>query len=203
MARRCWYVKAGENGRLARAFEASATVALADGDERLDRFRDDVRVGDLAVIADWPSRQLLVGEVTGDLEDRTDDAGRLHHVRTVEWYNRYGQGDRTILSEPMARLIVDTSSLVELSPVDAWLKFADGVRERPPLPAAPPQAAPPPAAPKARAPRASKPKAPPEPKPAPPITHITCPGCGMQKLKSQFRAGSPHCIDCRERHGED
>lgn len=196
-------MKAGENGRLARAFEASSTVAFPGDDARLGRFRDDIRFGDLVVTVDVPSRQLIIGEITGDLEERADAAGHATNVRTVEWYGRYGQSDRSILSEPMARLLVDASALVELSPTDAWLKFADGVRERPPLPPAPPQAGPPPAAPKARTPRATKPKAAPEPKPAPPPTHVLCPGCGMQKIKSQFRAGTPHCIDCRERFGED
>jgi hypothetical protein len=203
VARRCWYLKAGENGRLARAFEASSTVAFPGDDARLGRFRDDMHFGDLVVTVDVPSRQLIVGEITGDLERRTDDAGQHHSVRTVEWYGRYGQNDRSILSEPMARLLVDANALVELSPVDAWLKFADGVRERPRLAPAPPQAGRPPAAPKARAPRSSTPKAPPAPRPLPPVTHVLCANCGMQKLKAQFRAGSPHCIDCRERLGED
>jgi len=41
------------------------------------------------------------------------------------------------------------------------------------------------------------------PKGDPPVPATLCTGCGLQKAKSQFKAGSPYCVDCRDRRGED
>ena len=178
------------------------TVDAAHADATLlVRFRDDLRPGDLVVSVDTPARQLLVGEVTGAYEYRTDaPSDAHHHVRTVEWYGRYGRDDRTALSEEMARRTGLDAAVVELTPTDAWLALAARVRERPPLAAAAPRPAP------ARATRAAATKRAPrvaKPVVVPPPTHRLCPGCFSQKLLSQFRAGSEFCVVCREDRGDD
>ena len=231
MARRCWLVRADQGDALAGVFESTGTVALGGApgpadltglghdeivelirptqgrdDEaaadagRLVKFRDDMRHGDIVVTVDGDARQLLIGEVTGDYEYRADQpTGDRHHVRAVEWYGRYGRDDRGLLSEEMAKRTGLEAALVELTPTEAWLKLAGGVRERPALARA---RSLPRAAPKAAArPRPSRAAVAP-PKPVPPA-HRVCPECKYQKAHSQFRAGSDHCVDCRDKLGED
>jgi len=199
-------VQAGERGRVIRLFEASGTVAIgggadAAGEDKQAAFQDLVRPGDIVVTSDGPTSQLLIGEVTGQCEEREDKlTGRPQQVRPVEWYGRYGRDDRTILSPSMEAATRLPHSLLELTPPEAWLAFAAHVRERPPLAAAEPR--PMKAATATKAPRASRAAAKVVPKVVAP-THRKCPSCQMQKMFSQFRAGSEHCVDCRERLGED
>jgi hypothetical protein len=243
VARRCWLVRAGDDGRLARVFESSGTVALGaparpgpgdvtglTRDQVIDGlrpgrtpddayaeagllllFRDQVRVGDLVVTVDAPLRQLIVGEIRGDYEHHPHESGGGSHARAVEWYGRYGRDDRSALSTAMESQTQLPTALLELTPTSAWLSFGDTVRERPPLPAAPPR--PIAAGAPARSglgsrgggtsrPRTPKPAPPPKPRPATPA-YRRCPECQMQKAPAQFRAGSEHCVDCRERLGED
>ena len=184
----------------------TSNADAAQGDTaKLLRFRDDVRTGDVVVTVDTPARQLIVGEITGGYEFRAEPPAAHHrHVHAVEWYGRYGREDRTILSEEMAKRTGLDSAVVELTPTDAWLAFAAGVRERPPLPAAPPRPA---TAAKARATKTATKRAPRAAAKAepvvPPPTHRLCPGCFSQKLLSQFRPGSEICVVCREDNGED
>ena len=170
-------------------------------------FRDHVRPGDVVVTVDRPGRQLLVGEVIGDYEHREGPTGS-DHVRPVEWYGRYGIDDRSILSAGLAAATQLDKGVHELTPTNAWMSFVAAMRERPPLAAAgrvgslPPPSTRPPAASRPRRASASKPAAPVKAKPPAPV-HRGCPGCQMQKIPAQFRAGSEHCVDCRERLGED
>lgn len=210
-------IQAGERGRGTRLFEASNTITVPAGPggdaEGLTLFRDHVRPGDLVVTADGPLGQLVIGEVIGDADETADAPAGPQSVRPVEWWGRYGRSDRSILS-PSLEAATRLEHLVhELTPSDAWLAFAARVRERPPVAAVDPppakvataaaavKAAKEPRAP--RAPRAPRvPKAAPAPKPLPQV-YRKCPECMMQKVPAQFRAGSEHCIDCRERLGED
>jgi predicted Mrr-cat superfamily restriction endonuclease len=160
----------------------------------------------VVVTLDRSGRQLLVGEVIGDYEHRVAPSGS-DHVRAVEWYGRYSIDDRSILSAGLAAATQLDKGLHELTPTNAWMSFVAAMRERPALAAVVRVASVPASSRRSsaasRSPRAaSKAAAPVKAKPAAPV-HLRCPGCQMQKIPAQFRAGSLHCVDCRERLGED
>lgn len=184
-------------------------------------FRDDVKTGDAVVAFGTPELDLLVGEVTGEYEYRAQPSdGDYAHVRTVRWYARTGRdGLPGAMDEPPA----DRQSIRPLTPSAEWLVLTDSLRatDAPPVKAptktAVAKAA---AATKAAARKAAAavPKPPAKlrsrgpvasvgggvrPKGDSPVPATLCQGCGLQKAKSQFRAGSPWCVDCRDRRGED
>ncbi len=120
-----WVVRAGKGGRNAADFEQAGLVAIGfpeAGDPRglsrdalfdrilevagsragniagqVDRFARVMAIGDLVIVPDGSTRELLCGRVTGEI-DYQDPAPIAHfrNVRTVEWIARR---DRDLLPD--------------------------------------------------------------------------------------------------------
>lgn len=90
----------GRQAIIARAREVFPTKHLAGNVAgQLDRFVNEVAVGDLIVTPNGETRELLYGRVTGAYDDRSTPAiGDYRHVRTVEWL---GRRDRDPLPDRM------------------------------------------------------------------------------------------------------
>lgn len=122
---RVWVVRAGKGGRNASDFERSGLIAIGfaeagdptglDRDElfaqvreavgsrgghvagQVDRFARVMSVGDLVIVPDGSTRELLCGRITGAYEYRSEPPiAHFRHVRTVSWI---GRRDRDLLPD--------------------------------------------------------------------------------------------------------
>jgi restriction system protein len=114
-----WVVRAGEGGRYSQDFEQRGAAAIGGGalgdvtgrsradlihavEERgletnaltwasqLFRFANDIKVGDLVITPDGPTRELLLGHVTQPYEFLSEGVGRdeYRHAVRVAWQGR-------------------------------------------------------------------------------------------------------------------
>jgi predicted Mrr-cat superfamily restriction endonuclease len=171
--------------KLLRAVGRSAGVASADAREMID-FRDGIQVNDVVVTPDSPAREILVGDVSGEYEFRSDaPLGDYRHVRTVSWVGRYGRDSLSPELHQDTRYR-RTIRLLDARP-DQWLALAAEMRAGDPVSVLARRGT----QKRVQARRAAA-------REAPTAATQRCPGCGLGKAVGQFVDGSDLCVDCRD-----
>ncbi len=172
--------------KLLRAVGRSAGVASADAREMID-FRDGIQVNDVVVTPDSPAWEILVGDVSGEYEFRSDaPLGDYRHVRTVSWVGRYGRDSLSPELHQDTRYR-RTIRLLDAAPRPVARARGGDASGRSRLGA------------RAVAVRRSGCRlAGPPAREAPTAATQRCPGCGLGKAVGQFVDGSDLCVDCRD-----